>query len=111
MGSWSPTTAPGRGRSRYGAIRSGLPAEARYLTWILPPGGTAEGRRAELVAKTTARTDGIILAWPRIRAMPRSRASGPLFQGATSGSTSKIIVLTASSAAQARRSSSRLERS
>ncbi len=29
VGTWSPMTAPGRGSSRYGAVRSGLPAEAR----------------------------------------------------------------------------------
>jgi hypothetical protein len=35
----------------------GLPTEARYLTWMPSPGGMAEGRRAELVADTTALSD------------------------------------------------------
>src|SRR6516164_9172767 len=57
------------------------------------------GRRAELVEKTTARTDGTVLASPRMRAMPWSSTSWLLFHGATSGSTSKIIVWTDSSLA------------
>ena len=66
------------------------------------------GRRAELVAKTTARTDGSVLTSPRTRAMPWSSASWPLRQEATSGSTSIIIVLTDSFPASANTSASRV---
>jgi hypothetical protein len=38
-----------------------LTAEARYLTWMPSPGGTADGRRAEFVEKTTTPTDGMRL--------------------------------------------------
>ncbi|MGO9784436.1 MAG: hypothetical protein ACLPQY_32490 [Streptosporangiaceae bacterium] len=37
--------------------------------------GTVDGRRAELVAKITTRSDGTVLASPRMRAMPWSSDS------------------------------------
>ena len=72
--------------------------------------GTADGRRAELVAKITTRTDGTVLTSPRMRAMPWSSDPWLPCQGATSGSTSKIIVLTDSSPASANRSDSAVTR-
>ena len=47
---------------------------------------------------------------PRMRAMPRSSDSWLLCQGVTSGSTSKIMVLTDSSLALANRSASPVTR-
>ncbi len=69
------------------------------------------GAAAEFVEKTTARTDGTVLTWLRTCAMPRSSACWLLFQGATRGSMSKIMVLTASSPARPNRSASPVTRS
>jgi hypothetical protein len=68
------------------------------------PEGKPEGRRAELVAKTTICTDGTVLTSPRMRAMHPPSDSWRLRQGATSDSTSKVIVLTDGSLAAANRS-------
>ena len=101
MGTWSPITAPGRGKPRYGAVRSGLPAEAKYSTCTPGTDGIDDGRRTELVAKTSVRTSG---TWPSsatIAATPLSSASWLLFHQATRGSMSKTIVRTDSSLARA----------
>jgi hypothetical protein len=73
--------------------------------------GDTDGRRAELVENTTARTVGIAAARPRISATPRSRPCWPPFHGATSGSTSKTSVRRASSAARANSSARLVTRS
>ena len=59
MATWSPDHFTGAGAElRYGAVRTGFPAEARYVTCTPGSDGIAEGRRAEFVAKTTTRTSG-----------------------------------------------------
>jgi len=63
--------------------------------------GTADGRRAELVAKTTTRSSGTSFSSATIVATPRSRDSWLLSHHATRGSMSKIIVCTDSSRARA----------
>lgn len=73
-------------------------------------GRMADGRQTELVAKTTTRTDGTVLMSPRMRVMPRPSDSWLLCQGATSGSTSRIIVLTDNFLALANRSASPVTR-
>ena len=101
MATWSPITAPGRGRVRYGAVRSGFPAAARYVTRTPGSDGIAEGRRAEFVAKTTARTSGSSPSSDTTAAIPLSSDSWLLSHHATRGSTSKIIVRSDSSQARA----------
>jgi hypothetical protein len=54
----------------------------------------AEGRRTELVEKTSARTAGSALTFPTIIATPQSSDSWLLSHQETRGSTSKIIVRT-----------------
>ena len=75
MAIWSPTTTPGRGKPRYGAIRIGLPADARYTTRTPALPGTACGRRVEFVAKHTTCTSGNWHARRTSSATPRSSAS------------------------------------
>ncbi|MBV9095116.1 MAG: hypothetical protein JO132_14775 [Streptosporangiaceae bacterium] len=53
MATWSPITTPGRGKSRYGAVRSGLAAPDSQTTRTPAASGTRDGRRSEFVARHT----------------------------------------------------------
>ena len=99
---------PGKVVVRRGPQRASRGGEVPDLKVVA---GRDGGRAAaELVAKTTTRTDGTVLTSPRMRAMPWSSDSWLPCQGATSGSTSKIIVLTDSSLASANRPASPVTR-
>jgi hypothetical protein len=73
--------------------------------------GIAEGRRTELVEKTSTRTVGSVLTFPTTIATPQSSDSWVLSHQETRGSTSKIIVRTDSFPARSSTSSSSLWRS
>jgi hypothetical protein len=76
-----------------------------------PAAGITDGRRAELVENTSARTVGSVLTFPTTIATPQSSDSWVLSHQDTRGSTSKIIVRTDSALARSSTSSSSLWRS
>jgi len=76
-----------------------------------PAAGITEGRRTELVEKTSARTVGSAATFPTTIATPESSDSWVLSHQETRGSTSKMIVRTDNFPARSSTSSSSLWRS